>query len=429
MLTSCAYAKISLTIYFINKVIFRFAEKENMKQIYLISFVTSMLFLLIPLNLDAQRETDEKAFINFEDGIGFFAPDSLFGANIRFRIQNRVAVTFDDGWDDSEFEATVKRLRLRFDGFIKDEKLTYYMQLSFSRGDQDWDNSHVPNVIRDAMVYYKFNKHFYIGIGQGKLPGNRQRVTSSGSQQFADRSVVNATFNIDRDFGIFAYYSNSFSEQFSWELKGAVSTGEGRNVLKTDNGLAYTGRLEILPFGKFTHKGDYFEGDLEREQSPRLSIAGTYSYNQKAKRNSGQRGVDLFQSRDIQSIFADFILKYNGWCLTGEFARRNAHNPVTSDLLADIVFIQTGSGYNTQLSYIFPNNIEFAGRYSHIDPSSQMNGLNMPVQNVFTLGFTKYISEHKTKLQFNISRIIKTDNMLFEDEKEWNAILQIEIGI
>ncbi len=400
-----------------------------MKPLFLLSFVILTFFLVRPLKLNAQKETDEKAYLNFKDGVGFLAPDSMFGMNILFRMQNRVGITFEEGWDDAQFEAIVKRCRLRFDGFIHDSKLTYYLQLAFSRGDQDWDNSHVPNIIRDAMVYYRFNSHFYIGLGQGKLPGNRQRVTSSGSQQFADRSYVNATFNIDRDFGIFAYYNNAISEQFFWELKGAISTGEGRNILKTDNGLAYSGRLEILPFGKFAHKGDYFEGDLEREQTPKLSLAGTYSYNQKATRSAGQRGEYLFQSRDIESFFADFIFKYNGWCFTGEYASRKAANPVTSDMNGSIVFIQTGSGYNTQLSYIFQNNIEIAGRYSYIDPSPQMNGLNMPVQNVYTLGFTKYISEHKTKLQINLSRIIKTDNMLFEDQKEWNAMVQVEIGI
>ncbi len=377
----------------------------------------------------AQRETDEKAYINFEDGVGFLAPDSLFGMNLRFRMQNRIGFTFEEGWDDSEFEATVKRCRLRFDGFIRETKLTYYLQLSFSRGDQDWDNSHVPNVIRDAMVYYKFNKNFYMGFGQGKLPGNRQRVTSSGSQQFTDRSIVNATFNIDRDFGIFAYYNNKIGNTFAWELKGAISTGDGRNILKTDNGLAYTGRVEILPLGKFTNKGDYFEGDIEREPSPKLSLAGTYSMNQKATRNAGTRGTYLYEQRDIESIFADVMLKYNGWCLAGEYAQRNVNNPITIDATGDMVFIQTGSGYNAQLSYMFPNFIELAGRYSHIDPSSKMNGLNMPIQDIYSLGFTKYICKHKTKLQFNVSRIHRKNNVLLEDNKFWNAMVQVEIGI
>jgi len=400
-----------------------------MKYISVFNFMVVIVLLSFTEQVNAQRETDEKAYVNFEDGVGFLAPDSLFGMNLRFRMQNRIGMTFDNGWEDADFEATVKRLRLRFDGFVKETKLTYYLQLSFSRGDQDWDNSYVPNVIRDAMVYYKFNKYFYIGLGQGKLPGNRQRVTSSGAQQFADRSIVNATFNIDRDFGVFAYYNKKIGETFVWELKGAVSTGEGRNILKTDNGLAYTGRVELLPLGKFTNKGDYFEGDLERETKPKLSVAATYSYNHKAMRNAGQRGTYLFEQRDIESIFADMMFKYNGWCLTGEYAERNVNNPITMNENNDIIFIQTGRGYNAQLSYMFLNDCEIAGRYSHIRPSSQMNGLNMPLQDVYTLGFTKYLASHKTKFQVNVSRIIKNNNMLFNQKNEWNAMVQVEIGI
>lgn len=51
----------------------------------------------------------------------------------------------------------------------------------------------------------------------------------------------------------------------------------------TNTGLSYTGRLEILPFGNFTNYGDYFEDDLEREQTVKVSLAGGLSFNENAK--------------------------------------------------------------------------------------------------------------------------------------------------
>ena len=133
------------------------------------------------------------------------APDSAFSVGLRFRIQNRAGFVFsemaDGSWALTTSEFRVRRLRLRLDGFVLNPKWAYAVQLSFSRADQDWDNSKVPNVLRDAMVFYRPNKRLTFAFGQGKLPGNRQRVVSSGEQQFADRSIVNATFNIDRDFG------------------------------------------------------------------------------------------------------------------------------------------------------------------------------------------------------------------------------------
>jgi len=393
------------------------------------SLIFCVLSILTFSTTIAQRETDEKAYLNFSDGVGFLAPDSLFGMNLRFRMQNRIGLTFDDEFDNHEFEAVVRRLRLRFDGFIKDSKLTYYVQLSFSRSDQDWDVSNVPNVIRDAMVYYKFSKHFYIGFGQGKLPGNRQRVVSSGSLQFADRSIVNSQFTLDRDFGLFGYYQNAFSNSFHYQLKGAVSSGEGRNAPKSDQGLAYTARVELLPLGAFANKGDYFEGDLEHESSPKISVAATYSLNRKASKTLGQRGEALYEQRDIESFFLDILCKYNGWSLYSEYAVRNVENPITHLDNNTFNYIFTGSGINTQASYIFKNDWEVAIRHSNIEPDNKMFTLNTYKKNIYTLGFTKYISDHKAKIQLNMSYLIDKHMLLKQEKQNWNCMLQVEIGI
>jgi hypothetical protein len=53
--------------------------------------------------------------------------------------------------------------------------------------------------------FYKY-KNWTIGFGQTKLPGNNQRVVSSGSE-FTDRTINNSRFNIDRDFGLFLLFS------------------------------------------------------------------------------------------------------------------------------------------------------------------------------------------------------------------------------
>jgi hypothetical protein len=70
-----------------------------------------------------------------------------------------------------------------------------------------------------------------------------------------------------------------------YHLKGVVSSREGRIVNSTDNGLAYTGRVELLPLGEFTGGGDYSEGDLELKQQ--ISIAAGYSMNKKTNRTGG----------------------------------------------------------------------------------------------------------------------------------------------
>src|SRR5690606_8024459 len=164
--------------------------------------------------------------------------DSTFYINFRFRMQNRLKYTSISGNDlgAESIEARIRRLRLRMDGYIYTPRLSYTIQLGFTRGDQDYDDTDVANIVRDAVIFYNFTDNFYVAFGQNKLPGNRQRVNSSGELQFAERSLVNATFNVDRDFGIKAYYSPT-TGSVPVHFKGAISTGEGRVANLTDAGL------------------------------------------------------------------------------------------------------------------------------------------------------------------------------------------------
>jgi hypothetical protein len=385
---------------------------------------------LLIVNLHAQTEVDERAYIHFDKGLGFDTPDSTFGVNIRFRMQNLLQFTTESTDDLSikAIDARVRRLRLRFDGFLgRSGKLSYYMQLAFSREDQDWDNTHIPNIIRDAMVYYRFNESFYIGFGQGKLPGNRQRITSSGLQQFMERSVVNSTFNIDRDFGIFGYYSTSLGKA-GLNLKGAISSGDGRGTLRTDDGLAYTGRLEFLPLGRFKLDGDFLEGDLYRESKPKVAIGLAASYNDKAMKLAGQRGIELQEPHILTSVFADLLVKYHGWASTSEFCSRYPNIYQAISVEDDTLNIYKGYGINTQLSYIFKNNFEVALRYSMLHPHNDISEVE-PEVDIYTLGATKYLKEHSVKIQANISYRKNTANVPTNSKSDFQLGFLVEVGI
>jgi phosphate-selective porin OprO/OprP len=392
-------------------------------------------FCLNGVNSSAQNEMKNMPSWSFKNGIGMVTPDSTFSLNFRFRMQNRAAyyTVSEDDFSASEIEARVRRLRMRIEGFVLNPKITYYVQLSFSRGDMDWsvkDNStfnNSPNIVRDAVVYYRPNKHFTFFIGQTKLPGNRQRVVSSGDLQFADRSIVNSTLNIDRDFGIQAVYENNISD-FTFLLKGAITSGEGRNSLVSDAGLAYTGRIELLPFGKFTNKGDYFEGDLEREQKPKLALAGGYHYNENAWRTAGTLGKDLYEGRSLSSIIADVVFKYKGFALTAEYISRTTDNPITTNSSGSERVIYTGDGKLVQASYIFKNNYEIAARYAIVTPESSIRDRESQFENL-TLGLTKYLNKHRLKLQGNVLYNIETEMQLNESSSNWGFMFQVELGI
>lgn len=395
----------------------------------------SLLLLLSSLQLCAQNNPASSG-VSFSNGIGIITPDSLFSLNFRFRTQLRAGYTTisEDNFRAAAFEARVRRLRLRFEGFAINPKLNYYIQLSFSRGDMDWvdnDNSAInssPNIVRDAVVIYKPNPNWSFTFGQTKLPGNRQRVVSSGDLQFADRSIVNSTFTLDRDFGAQFLYENKISK-LGYVLKGAISTGEGRNASLSNYGLAYTGRIEILPFGKFINKGDYFEGDLEREPTPKLSIATGYYHNESAMRTAGTLGRDLYQTRDLKAFLADLLLKYRGFALSAEFINRNAADPITINDLNQERIIYVGEGKMVQLSYLFLNNLELAGRYAIVTPYNVIQEKEQQREEM-GIGATKYLRKHRVKLQSHLFYNKSLDLFLNEtNDKNWIAMFQVELGI
>lgn len=377
-----------------------------------------------------QSQITPSPYFSFGKGLGITSPDSMFLLNIRFRMQNRAAFTTvsDEDLSVDKVEARVRRMRLRFDGFIYTPKLYYLIQLAFTRSDMDYDDTGFPNVIRDAMVIYSFNKHFSIGLGQTKLPGNRQRVNSSGDLQLADRSLVNSLFNVDRDFGAQVYYNNMIGGM-QYVFRGAVSSGEGRNFNTSDNGLAYTGRVELLPFGKFTNGGDYFEGDLAREPKPKLSIGATISTNKKAIRTGGQLGKFLFEPRNMETQMLDILYKHNGLAFSSEFLSRTSDNPITENEDGDKRYIYAGWGENYQLSYLWKSNYELVGRYTHVMPGKAIRSLERSVEQ-YTVGLNRYIRGHRLKLQGDITYEknywIGTSGT---DLNRWQLRFQIEAGI
>ena len=384
-------------------------------------------------------QTGIQVFTKREKGIEFIAKDSIFSTQFQFRIQNRIGYesTSMDDFTPETFEFRIRRLRLRMKGFVFNPKWTYHIQLSFSRGDMDWESTKSSsvntsvNIIRDAIISYQFTPSFSITMGQTKLPGNRQRVVSSGDQQFIDRSIVNSTFTLDRDCGIFLNFDQKY-----FRLKGAITTGEGRNVLKSDKGLSYTARLELLPFGKFTGNNDYVEGDLARESKPKLSLAATYNFNHLAIRTAGQLGYDLYNAVSMQNLQLDILFKYKGFAFYNEFCERISDTPVTEDITGTkFAAVYVGIGNLTQASYLFKNNWEIALRYAFIQPyrtvydNEDYPTINLSREEHLHLGVTKYIVGHRLKVQTNVTYNTKYNIQAATASSKLGLYFQIELGI
>ena len=399
--------------------------KLNFMRATAVAFILSMTTAAL-----AQEKDDRATILNFK-GIQYTSKDSLFYTNFRFRMQNRLGFNnVLDNEDNGKFEARIRRLRMRMDGYIFTPKISYTVQLAFSRGDQDFDDTGIPNIVRDAVMFYNFSDDFYISFGQNKLPGNRQRVNSSGQLQFADRSLVNGNFTLDRDFGISLNYSKKIGNM-PINAKAAVSTGEGRPANGSDDGLAYTGRVEFLPLGEFKNAGDYSEGDLEREETPKLSFGGGYSYNDRTIREGGQLGRYVLNPFTLKTGFADAIFKYQGFAYQVEYMRRDVDNPLNllEEDPTEETYAYKGWGVNQQTSYLLNKGYEIAARYTLIKPHEQISMYERQTE-VLELGLTKYLKAHRLKFQLNGNFTVK-DGIYSNghNKNSWGGTFQVELGI
>ena len=387
------------------------------------TFLSAAIMLVLCIHTSNAQETNAPQF-----GKGLFnlkGKDNSWSMNISARMQFLATSTWDANAGELSNQKTsmlVRRARLKFSGFAFSPKLQYKLELGLSNRDISGTSiytGNTPRYVMDAVLKWNFYENFVLWIGQTKLPGNRERVISSADMQLVDRSLLNSRFNIDRDMGAQLRHHFNLSDNFVVKEALAISQGEGRNVTTGNaGGLQYTARVELLPFGNFTSKGDYFGSDLKREERVKLSFAATYDLNNNAVRNRSNQGTYMtndtgFFQTNISTVFVDAMLKYKGFSFMGEYAYRDAADPLAknSDNSLTGVKVDTGNSINLMAGYLFKSNWELSTRYTNV---SYDQFLNKGAENQYTLGISKYIVGHKLKIQsdFSYLDVVNKSNQL-----------------
>ncbi|MDB5228130.1 MAG: Phosphate-selective porin [Bacteroidota bacterium] len=365
--------------------------------------------------ISKKPETKKQPILSFKLGKGFTVTDadSTASLNIGLYVQARLDVSkvFDKSLKP-QTTAQIRRLRLSFKGFAFTPKLEYNIQLGLSPADIK------AGIVYDAYVRYSPVKQFAIQFGQGKLPGNREQITSDANGQYIERSTTDALFKLERDFAL--QLQGNIGKKFIFRPTASISTGEGKNFITASwQHFDYTFRAEILPFGEFANKGEYSYSDLAREQKPKLAIAGAYDFNNKAAFTKGQIGGDAVNDtfrRNIQTAFADLIFKYNGLCFSGEYAKRFVKDPTAKAKYT------TGQSFWVSAAYDFKKNYEPAFRFTRSFAGKKGN---IGTSNEYTIALAKYFYGHALKLQ--------TDYTLIDDKTTkkktgvWKFQLQVAI--
>ncbi|MFT4545657.1 MAG: phosphate-selective porin OprO/OprP [Polaribacter sp.] len=393
-------------------------------------------FVLLGLIIGTQTAFSQSKLVSiYKNGIQIKAykdsakTQQIFLLKPEFRFQTRFESSGNpEGGEKFDANFMIRRARLKFSGFLYSPNVMYKVELSLSSNDLKSSSDFKEaggstKVILDAVVKWRFYKSksgkqsLTLWAGQTKLPGNRQRLVSSQALQLVDRSQVNSIFNLDRDIGVHLHGQFQAGQVVIRPIF-ALSKGEGRNIISNNmGGFSYTGKLEILPFGLFTSKGDYFEVDLKREAKPKLSLAASATYNEGASREK-QTGTFLidtagdYMANNLLTILGDVMFKYKGFSFLTEggfkqvMLKTGQSLSVTDSTLVSVggKSYQTGWGISAQAGYLFKHNIELAARFTRVVPdwSKSFTGLDE-----YTIGLSKYVVGHKLKVQTDVTLIDK----------------------
>ena len=345
------------------------------------------------------------AQLSYDGGIGngiqFKTKDNSFFLKYRTRIQTRWDFEYDQKHQLFQNRAYVKRARLKFDGYFINKNLRYKVEYDVVGG-----------YVRDALIKYRMG-NFDLWFGQGKLPGNRERVVSSGDLQLVDRSIFNSHFNLDRDVGVQLHHHFYLGKVLIRDIY-AVSSGDGILDNQLSEGVSVTGKLEVLPFGKFTKNGDYKFSDLVREPRPKLSIAAYANFNKSAYKDHGQVGNNIGQETDLLLLGFDAIFKFRGYSALFEFGQRRVTD--NSRVVYNNSCYYTGMGINFQTGYLLKSNWEFTGRYANVVPDGIIHWV-VGYKRIedFTFGISKYIIEHNFKIQTDFTLRRTQEKPFYED--------------
>ena len=322
----------------------------------------------------------------------------------------------------------MRRLRLRMDGVLPNERFSYRFQVDLSGASEVGDSESSNNYLLDAYVSYNITNRINLSFGQrSTYTDNRELFMSSRTLQLVERSRLTSAFSSIREFGFFA--QGNFRTGGGSYLKPyfVLTNGDGSNAFDKDHGgLKVGGRIDFLPFGLFTNLGQFRQADVMRELIPKIVIGVNYSKNNGMSSRRGRESGSILYLNDANEeslpdytkYGADFMIKYKGFSMLGEYIKTEADVPkdITQRLrnngststTFDVNGIQDvenyvkgrmmlGTAYNIQLGYLFKNGFSVDGRYTQLeadDNSFLNNGTFYNRPEYYTIGLGKYLARN-----------------------------------
>jgi hypothetical protein len=323
----------------------------------------------------------------------------------------------------------IRRARFKLEGWIWKQNLTYEVQLDWAALNAGFSPSSTSgassagaaanpgaalidaNMAWDPQGAGKFRALF----GSFKVASFRQQLTSSGNQQFVDRSLVSDEYAKGRDLGV-AVQGVLFNNTI--EYRASVTNGAGLNQAANDNDTyQYNGRLMWQPNGNQTlvqrawvSGALYSESDFESTTVPLYAVALNFESNDNYRVVNPMNGRPANMKSYTASV--DGVYKFRGLFLTGEYFWRQRETPTL--VAANINRIFQSPGFYVQGGQMLnlARTWEVAARYGRRDPNDLIDDegtdptrFGTDAETEMRVGLSYYYKRHNLKLQADAGQI------------------------
>ena len=307
-------------------------------------------------------------------------------------------VSFDDYTGTRRTSLEVNRARFKVGGHGFGTRVRYYLEYELAASN-----------LLNFEVMLQHSPALRFRVGQWKAQYGRERVTSSGRQQLADRSLINRYFTIDRQQGVSLY--GRLAEGGSRDLQYwlSVFTGMGRGGrTNDDHALMYMGRLQWNPLGRSV---PFVGSELSRTAAPTLSLAIAATTNRSPCTRFSQDGcgsLDRFPDMDdgryrVHQALAETAFLWRGLSWAQELHWKEVRDETTSSVTRlGGNYVQLGDFPAAAWSAV-PQPLEIAARWAVYRPDLDARGNR---HDELSLAANWFFHGHDNKLTAEVSWLV-----------------------
>ena len=359
------------------------------------TFAALLGLALVAPALEAQ---DQKPPVDWSRKLTFSSPDGRFTLQLTNRVQVR--------WEDFDFSPDpaappgqsstadtstfrIRRARTTFEGKAFGD-VSYKFQF-------DW----VTNpALLDAEIRYTKYPMAQPWLGRGKAFFGRQQLTSSGRQQFVDRSIIDAAFFPGRQNGI-ALIGELPSKVFEYQVGLYNGNGIANNTLNDDDSYMTTQRVVWHPFGMMPLE----EGGTPYPDHFKISL-GVMALQNDTRSTPTTTVPSTFDDQEVDRLGAEVAMGWRGFSAVGEYVTEDNETERTTVALPGVSARRPDGnrdGFYVQSGYLFPNQkFEVALRHAEFTTETDALGSTARTESEQTedrVAVSWYMVKHDYKVQ------------------------------